>query len=77
MPELVRLGQQDTLSAYDAAYLDLAIETARPLLTTDRVLARAAVSAGVTLLRVPPGSEIRGATDRNERGIDRLRRSHR
>lgn len=53
LPELVRLAQLHTLSSYDAAYLDLAIETARPLLTTDRPMARAARAAGVTLLRDP------------------------
>ncbi len=53
LPELVRLAQLHTLSSYDAVYLDLAIETARPLLTTDRPMARAARAAGVTLLRDP------------------------
>jgi len=53
MPELVGLAQQHTLSSYDAAYLDLAIETARPLLTTDRALARAAKASNVKLLWDP------------------------
>jgi predicted nucleic acid-binding protein len=39
------------LSAYDAAYLELAMRESAVLLTSDRVLARAAEKAGVRLAR--------------------------
>ncbi|WP_322795814.1 type II toxin-antitoxin system VapC family toxin [Tepidiforma sp.] len=44
------LGRQHGLSAYDAAYLSLALDLRLPLATTDGRLRAAAASAGVPLL---------------------------
>lgn len=49
--ELVAQADVSRLSAYDTAYLQLAISMNIPLATRDRALASAARSAGVTLLR--------------------------
>lgn len=38
------------LSVYDAAYLDLAVETGLPLLTEDKALSKAALSLGLELI---------------------------
>lgn len=48
--EVVRLSRQYRLSAYDAAYLALALNEQLPLATLDRRLAEAARSEGLTLL---------------------------
>ena len=47
--ELYALGERHGISAYDAAYLELALRCALPLATRDTSLARAARSAGVLL----------------------------
>ena len=44
------LAIQHNISVYDAAYLDLAIKTASPLLTDDKALRRAAAAMSVSLL---------------------------
>lgn len=46
---LVQAAIASGLSAYDAAYLDLARRTGRPLLTFDRRLIAAATEAGIDL----------------------------
>jgi predicted nucleic acid-binding protein len=46
------LGQQHRLTAYDAAYLELAIRRNLSLATTDEALSRAAGKAGVMLVTV-------------------------
>ena len=47
---LLALARAHRLSAYDAAYLDLALRRHLPLATRDTALARAAEAAGVALL---------------------------
>ena len=57
---LLELMGRHSLSAYDAAYLDLALRWKLPLASRDAALCRAAVAAGVGLLDVPgagPGHE--------------------
>ena len=49
MPTVLPLARQHTLSAYDAAYLDLALRLKVPLATLDRHLIEAAQTAGVPL----------------------------
>lgn len=53
-PRVHALGRAHGLSAYDAAYLDLAIRRGLPLATSDRVLQNGAKTAGVTLFQ--PGA---------------------
>ena len=48
--EAAALARQYTLSAYDAAYLRIAIEEGLPLATLDRALQVAATKAGVELV---------------------------
>ena len=48
--EVFRVARLYNLSAYDAAYLALALETGAPLATADRRLAVAAHAAGVSLI---------------------------
>ncbi len=48
-PRVQALGRAHELSAYDAAYLDLAIRRGLPLATCDPALQRGARAAGVTL----------------------------
>lgn len=48
--DVLRLAAEHGLSAYDAAYLALAIELRRPLATLDQKLARAAEAADVPLV---------------------------
>ena len=48
--DLLRLARTYALSAYDAAYLELALRLGQPLATLDRHLAGAAASAGVAVL---------------------------
>jgi predicted nucleic acid-binding protein len=45
------LAQEHGLSAYDASYLDLAIELGLPLATLDRDLREAAMRVGVLLVQ--------------------------
>jgi len=47
--EIPALAEQYRLTAYDAAYLELALRMDVPLVTLDQDLARAAREAGVTL----------------------------
>lgn len=47
---IVNLARRHGLTAYDAAYLDLALALAAPLATKGRALAAAAKKAGVELL---------------------------
>jgi predicted nucleic acid-binding protein len=49
-PELLRLARTFGLSAYDAAYLELALRLGLPLATLDGRLGRAAVDAGAGLV---------------------------
>ncbi len=51
--EIVRLALRHQFSAYDAAYLALAIAQALPLATADKHLAAAARSEGVALIEAP------------------------
>ncbi len=47
---VLAIGRAHGLSAYDAAYLELAARLALPLATQDTRLRRAAIEAGVTIL---------------------------
>jgi len=49
--KLLEIGRMFELSAYDAAYLDLALHEGLPLATLDRGLRVAAEKSGVTLLQ--------------------------
>ena len=48
--DLVRVGQQYQLSAYDAAYLELALDRGADLATVDQALAAAGRDAGLAVL---------------------------
>ena len=48
--DIVPLARAHRLMAYDATYLELAIRTGVPLATTDRILAAAARTAGVSVV---------------------------
>lgn len=48
--DTLHLARAHDLSAYDAAYLELALRRTLPLATLDRDLARAAKRAGVTVM---------------------------
>ena len=48
--EVIALARAENLTAYDAAYLELAIRRSLPLSTRDCVLVRAARRIGVTIL---------------------------
>ena len=48
---VMALARKHGLTAYDAAYLDLALRLAVPLATLDRALARAAKAEGVRIVR--------------------------
>jgi predicted nucleic acid-binding protein len=48
--DLVRLARKNTLTIYDAAYLELAIRSRIPLATLDRKLADAARAEGVAVI---------------------------
>jgi predicted nucleic acid-binding protein len=48
--ETMSLAREHRLTAYDAAYLELAMRLGAPLATGDRALAAAAAQAGVVLL---------------------------
>lgn len=47
---ILELMRAHKLTAYDAAYLSLSIDTRLPIATFDRALRKAATSAGLTLL---------------------------
>lgn len=47
---LIEVAQRERLSSYDAAYLDLAMQTGLPLATRDQALAAAAQRNGVDLV---------------------------
>jgi predicted nucleic acid-binding protein len=49
-PEILRLAQKHRLTAYDAAYLELAQRTGLPLATLDGDLRKAALDAGAELM---------------------------
>lgn len=57
MPALVRVARAQQLSAYDAAYLELAMRTGSPLATQDASLRSAAERVGVPLVRDEPASQ--------------------
>lgn len=46
---LIQLARKHRLTAYDAAYLELAVREAAPLMTLDDALARAAQAEGVLM----------------------------
>ena len=48
--EIAELAERHRLTSYDATYLELALRLGVPLATTDKALAAAAASAGVSLL---------------------------
>ena len=50
LPEVLRISQQHRLTAYDAAYLELALRRRLPLATLDKDLASAARAEAVPLL---------------------------
>jgi predicted nucleic acid-binding protein len=47
--DVLALARQHALSAYDAAYLELALRLSLPLATLDRRLQAAATAAGVAI----------------------------
>ncbi|MGD0769387.1 MAG: type II toxin-antitoxin system VapC family toxin [Tepidisphaeraceae bacterium] len=49
--EILRLAAKHGLSAYDAAYLELAMRLAVPLVSLDKSLIRAAIAEGVEIPR--------------------------
>lgn len=51
--EIFRLARRHQLTAYDAAYVELALRDRLPLATLDRALARAARIEGVDLIGTP------------------------
>ncbi len=55
--ELLRLARKHKLTAYDAAYLELAMRQRIPLATLDKNLAGAAEAEGVTLVGAQSESE--------------------
>ena len=50
LSDTLNLARRYKLSAYDAAYLELALRTGLPLATLDADLAKAATTAGVSIL---------------------------
>jgi predicted nucleic acid-binding protein len=52
VPRILALGRANEISAYDAAYLDLAIQNVCPLATLDNKLIEAAKRCGVYLFPV-------------------------
>jgi len=48
--EVAALARQHTLSAYDAAYLRIAVEEGLPLASLDSALKKAAAASGVALI---------------------------
>jgi predicted nucleic acid-binding protein len=53
---ILNLARMQSLSAYDAAYLELAMRRGLPLATLDDRLKAAAVAVGVPLYMPPPGT---------------------
>ncbi len=54
---VLAVAKEYGLTAYDAAYLELAMRENLPVATNDRDLAKAATRAGVDTLRVPPDAQ--------------------
>ena len=54
LPAILSLAQQYRLTAYDAAYLDLAQRAGLPLATLDADLQKAAAAAGAALVEFAP-----------------------
>lgn len=52
MREVLDLAREQTLSVYDAAYLELAMREALPLVTLDKALQNAARKVGIKLLKI-------------------------
>ena len=63
------LAERHGLTAYDAAYLELALRLDLPLATRDRALVRAAEALGV---EVSPPAEARDRADRRDRPVQAL-----
>jgi predicted nucleic acid-binding protein len=53
--EILFVGRQQGLSAYDAAYLELAMREGTPLATRDEKLRKASEKCGVKLVESKPG----------------------
>ncbi len=51
MAEILLLSGKYKLSAYDAAYLELAVRLALPVATRDNVLAKSVIASGLQLLK--------------------------
>jgi len=51
LKEILTLARGESLTSYDAAYLDLAMREGLPLATRDRALARVARGVGVAVIR--------------------------
>ena len=51
--DTLNLARRYQLSAYDAAYLEVALRTGLPLATLDAALAKAATTAGVSIFVSP------------------------
>ncbi len=51
MHEALQLAREHRLSAYDAAYLELAMREGIPIATQDKALLAAATTAGVTIFK--------------------------
>ena len=47
MPEILSLSSKYKLSAYDAAYLELAVRLALPVATQDNLLAKSVIASGL------------------------------
>jgi len=53
---IIALARAHKLTAYDAAYLELAIRRGLPLATLDKDLEKAARASGVSIYTPPPGA---------------------
>lgn len=53
LSSILSLGRQENLSAYDAAYLELALRLNLPIATLDHRLTEAAIRCGVHLFTIP------------------------
>jgi predicted nucleic acid-binding protein len=54
--DIYALARKHSLTAYDAAYLELAIRRGIPLASLDGALNKAALASGVNLVQPPPAS---------------------
>jgi hypothetical protein len=82
--KLPSLALQHELTAYDAAYLEVALRLGLPMATKDKALKRAMANAGVTLVQShdESGEQSRGRSSLNSAGRlrtfrDRFRVSYR